>query len=241
MLLFASELTKVPSSQNQLNLDHPPQDLRKQALMAMQQGCYFQAIALMNLAIGHDPSCAADYNNRGLIHFQAGQLEQALTDYDMAIALNPNLDAAYNNRGSYYIAQGQIWEALQDYDRAIDINPGNFRAQLNLGTTYRDLGFYSQAIERFEQGLQLVSYFLRSQSEQASTKAHLYTARGRAQELMGDWNYAVADYQRSLDELELSIVCATDNVLSPLDRQLYQQTRLWLQTLLLKTTDVDPI
>lgn len=164
--------------------------LRQQAVAAAQQGNYAEAIELFNHLINQNPNHASHYSNRGLVYFQSGQSEAALADYNRAIELNPRLDSAYNNRANYYAAQGQFLEAILDYDIALDLNPTNVRAWINQGITFRELEMYDRALESLELALGL-----------AHLEGHIYAERGRTYHLRGDWNCAVADYQRALAEL----------------------------------------
>lgn len=164
--------------------------LRQQALAEAQQGNYAEAIALFSCLIDQNPDHASDYSNRGLVYFQSGEAEAALADYNQAIALNPRLDSAYNNRANYYAAQEQFLEAILDYDIALDLNPTNVRAWINQGITFRDLEMYDRALESLDLALCL-----------GRLEGHVYAERGRTYHLRGDWNCAVADYQRALAEL----------------------------------------
>ena len=166
------------------------QSLRASAHRKAKQGDYTAAIALFTQLISRNPSSAADYNNRGLIYFQTGQREKAYADYNRALQINPELDYAYNNRTNYYASVGQLAEALADYEQALDLNPGNIRTWINQGITFRELGLYDLALENFDMALIL-----------GCLESHIYAERGRAYHLRGDWNCAIADYQRALTEL----------------------------------------
>lgn len=193
--------------------------LRQQALGAAQQGDYAEAIALFSELIQWDPGNANYYSNRGLVYFQSGQTAAAVADYNQAIDLNPRLDSAYNNRANYYAAQGQFLEAILDYDIALDLNPTNVRAWINQGITFRDLEMYERALESFDLALCL-----------GKLEAHVYAERGRTYHLWGDWNCAVGDYYRALEnlshpssslgsaalKLEIQIESWLDQLLSPL-------------------------
>jgi tetratricopeptide (TPR) repeat protein len=104
--------------------------------------------------------------------------------------LNPELDSAYNNRANYYVSVGQLAEALTDYEKALDLNPANIRTWINQAITFRELGLYDLAIENLDTALIL-----------GSLENHIYAERGRTYHLRGDWNCAIADYQRALNLL----------------------------------------
>jgi tetratricopeptide (TPR) repeat protein len=168
----------------------PHQQLRQQAIAAAQQGYHAVAIDLLSDLLAHNPDNATDYNNRGLVYFQCGQLDQAIADYNRALELNPNLASVYNNRANYYAAQGDLLKAIADYEMALDLNPGNTRAWINQGITLRDLGLYHQALENFDIALRL-----------GQLAGHVHAERGRTWHLLGDWNCAIADYQKALTHL----------------------------------------
>lgn len=170
------------------------QQQRAQVMTLANQGRYGAAIAELEQILQEHPESASDYNNRGLMQFRLQHYQAAEQDYNRAIALDPRLDSAYNNRANCYAAQGQLAEAIADYQVALDFNPGNLRAWVNQGVTYRDLGLYDLAIENFDLVLVLGTRL----------RGRVYGERGRTYHLRGDWNLALADYQRSLDGLSNS-------------------------------------
>jgi tetratricopeptide (TPR) repeat protein len=185
--------------------------LRQKGLAKAQMGLYDEAIALFTQLIERNPLNANDYSNRGLTYFQSGRSAQAIADYNRAIELNPKLDGAYNNRANYHAAQGEFLEAILDYDIALDLNPANVRAWINQGITFRDLEMYERAIESFDLALHL-----------GRLEGHIYAERGRTYHLRGDWNCAIADYQRAI----LSMPDA------PAFERLYLQVEFWMDELL---------
>lgn len=166
--------------------------LRQEALQAAQRGDHSEAIALFTIILEQNPGSARDYNNRGLVYFQSGDMERAIADYNQALELDSTLDSVYNNRANYYAAQGRFLEAILDYDAALDLNPTNVRAWLNQGITLRELEMHDRALECFDFALRL-----------GRLEAHIYAERGRTHHLWGDWNAALADYQRAIERLLL--------------------------------------
>jgi tetratricopeptide (TPR) repeat protein len=206
---------KVSSIRPRLSvLGAPPAEtdalLRQKGLAKAQMGQYDEAIALFTQILDRNPLSAADYSNRGLTYFQSGQAAKAIADYDRAIDLNPRLDGAYNNRANYHAAQGQFLEAILDYDVALDLNPANVRAWINQGITFRDLEMYDRAIESFDTALHL-----------GRLESHIYAERGRAYHLRGDWNCAIADYQRAI----------VNPPESPASERLHRQVNAWMDEL----------
>lgn len=169
------------------------QGLRTEAAKCAKQGNYQQAIQLLTQVVQFSLSrrTPMDYNNRGLMYFHLGQLEEAIANYNRALELNPNLAAAYNNRANCYVNQGEMIDALMDYDQALDLNPSHIRALINQGITFRHLGMYRESLDNFDIAL-----------AQGKMEGYIYAQRGRTHHLAGDWNWAIADYQRSLSLLE---------------------------------------
>lgn len=190
--------------------------LRQYALQEAQQGNYAIAIALFTQLLTANPTSARDYNNRGLVYFQSGDMEKAIADYNRALNIDANLDSVYNNRANYYAAKGKFLEALLDYDAALDINPANSRAWLNQGITLRELHMLDRAIECFDFALKL-----------GRLEGHLYAERGRTYHVWGDWNCALADYQRAIDALNLPTMTATGATI-----RLRLQLEVWKDELL---------
>jgi tetratricopeptide (TPR) repeat protein len=185
-------MTPLPSSHA-----HGMEDavsLRQFALAEAREGRYDTAIATFTLVLDHHPLSAVDYNNRGLVYFQMGHPQKAIADFNCALALNPNLDSAYNNRANYHAARKEFLEAILDYDMAIELNPSNVRAWVNQGITFRDMGMYEHALENFDVALHLAA-------NDRTLLGHIYAERGRVHHLHGDWNCAIADYNRAIAHL----------------------------------------
>ena len=171
-------------------LPESARELRQRVQRAIQRGDYACAIAILNHLTERQGAQAEDFNNRGLLHLWNGQPHQAIRDFDYAIELNPELPAAYNNRANYYASLGNLERALADYDRTIDLNPFHVRARINQGITLRELDCYDAALESFDDAL-LFNQFA----------GEAYAERGRTYHLRGDWNSAIADYRRALQQL----------------------------------------
>ena len=167
--------------------------LRKQISSAVRQSEYARAVVLLDRLITFEPKSAEHYANRGLMHYFLQKLEQALADYNQALVIDPDLDKAYSNRANLYAAQHNWTAAIADYDRAIDINPLNTRARINQAVTFREIGEYEEAIIC----LDIAMFF-------EPTSAFLRAERGRTYHLQGDWNCAIAEYNKALSLVEPS-------------------------------------
>lgn len=190
--------------------------LRQYALKEAQQGNHATAIALFTQILSANPQSARDYNNRGLVYFQSGELDKAIADYNRALRIDDTLDSVYNNRANYYAAQGKFLEAILDYDAALDLNPANGRAWLNQGITLRELRMFERAVECFDFALRL-----------GRLESHIYAERGRTYHVWGDWNCALADYQRAIDSLNLPTAAAVGTT-----TRLRLQLEVWKDELL---------
>jgi tetratricopeptide (TPR) repeat protein len=190
--------------------------LRQRALFEARSGHFHEAIVLFDRLLQFNPYSARDYNNRGLVHFQGGNMDAALADYNQALYLNPYLDGAYNNRANYYAATGSFLEAVLDYDAALDLNPDNIRAWINQGITFRDLKMYDRALESLDIALTM-----------GLLTSHVFAERGRTYHLRGDWNCAIADYQRSL-----ACVNEPDAIAAGSSYRLQCQVNHWIEDLL---------
>ncbi|MDX2244428.1 MAG: tetratricopeptide repeat protein [Leptolyngbyaceae cyanobacterium bins.302] len=200
--------------------------IRQQAMDKVQQGDVTAAIDLYTQLIRYNPHSASNFNNRGLLHFQNGQPQLALLDYQQALLLNPKLGRVYNNRANCYAALGSFDAAIADYETAIDLDPTDIRARLNLGITLRQLGCYHEAIETFETALQCSQFLnIANLISTSADEGHLYAERGRTYHLLGDWNCAVADYNRALEHLPLSGSASSSS------HRLRTQVRNWLNQL----------
>jgi len=162
--------------------------LRKRARREAQQQNYTTAVQIFDQLIDYEPHNADYFANRGLMHYNLKRYEQALTDYNHALDINPKLDSAYNNRANLHATQKNWLDAIDDYDEAIDINPLNVRARLNQAVTLREMGAYDEAITCLD-----IAMFFQPRS------ANLYAERGRTYQLEGEWNCAIADYNRALE------------------------------------------
>lgn len=197
--------TLQPKKMIHLNQSDREMLLRQQAMDQAQCGNLIEAVDLFTQLISSNPNSASNYNNRGLLHFRNGQPRRALADYNRALLLNPRLAKVYNNRANCYVSLGDLETAIADYETAINLDPTDIRARLNLGITLRQVDAYDQAIETFDQALQCSQFLNITDAIDGFSvlEGHLYAERGRTSHLMGDWNYAVADYHRALARLPL--------------------------------------
>ncbi len=188
--------------------------LSRLAAAAVQQQHYPQALQLLSELIERHPQSAMYYSNRGLVHLRMGQPWLALADCDQAVELGPHLDQAYNNRAMCQAALGDDAAAVDDYEHAVDLNPFNSRARINLGATLRQMGDFDRALECLDEALMF-----------HQLPEFIYAERGRTYHLRGDWNCALADYQRALDTAA-GLPC------SPQQQALIKRVKAWMVELI---------
>ncbi|MEH1917709.1 MAG: tetratricopeptide repeat protein, partial [Nostoc sp.] len=97
------------------------------------------------------------------------------------------------------------------------LNPSYVRARINRGITLRDLGQYEEAIENFEMAL----FF-------GQLEAYIWAEYGRTYHLWGDWNCAIAAYNRAF-----SLLSFVEQKKELFGYSLHLQLESWLNELLM--------
>jgi tetratricopeptide (TPR) repeat protein len=213
---LTSTLPEKSAAQDQHRISKTLSDdsLSYSAKRAIKLKQYAWAIKLLDQLILRHPDKAIYFNNRGLVKLWMGQPRAALIDCTRAIRLDPDLDEAYNNRGNCYAALGLMAQAVADYELAVDLNPLNVKARINLGGILRDCEEFDEALLCFDEAL--IFYRLTER---------IYAERGRTYHLRGDWNCAIADYNRALGLIR-------DSELTSEHQRLATRIQQWLAELL---------
>jgi tetratricopeptide (TPR) repeat protein len=150
----------------------------------------------------------------------------AIEAFTSALELDDELETVYNNRGMAYMNQGEYDLAIADFSSAITLNPDEDVYYYNRGLTYTARGLWSKAKQDFTSALtirgELVYYIGRADAERALTDAEAaikdYSAalaiepdnlialnnRGALYFDTGEYEKAIVDYQRALQQEELS-------------------------------------
>ena len=169
-------------------MTNPVSDYFQQGLLALNEGQYHEAIALLTKAINLSLGDLSEiYLYRGEAHAYLGQYDDAYEDFNDALRENPFLADAYNERGNILRMRGQHVLAIADYDVAIQIDPQHFEAYYNRALAYEEKGQYRAA----EGDLTTVVTLNPS-------VAPAYEARGRIRVLLQDYAGAIADLERYL-------------------------------------------
>jgi tetratricopeptide (TPR) repeat protein len=108
--LFRRYLATHPDSQEALN---------NLACAVRDQNRPSEAIDILKLAIGQNPSDPLLWNTLGTVLCEQGDIGNALTFYEEALRLDPRFAKARYNRGNAHLAVGDLDAALADCDAAI--------------------------------------------------------------------------------------------------------------------------
>jgi Tfp pilus assembly protein PilF len=97
---------------------------------------------------------------------------------------------ATRNVGEAYLGGGNLTAALRELKRAEGMDPSDHLTQFDIGLVYFYRERYDQAIQHFERALQLRPEF-----------APAINSLGNAYSAKGDWDKAIATYNRILEDV----------------------------------------
>jgi tetratricopeptide (TPR) repeat protein len=161
------------------------------------------------------------FNNLGNMYCDTGQLEAALTTLQTAVEINPMLAESRANLANVYLKMGRIEQAILEYRQALEINPGDPKTHSNIGNAYVEQGRFREAVFEYMEALALDPNFVDAhknlaiayskqqmfglaagQLKQALSlepeNAALHTQLGEVYCQMGDYEQAIARYQKAL-------------------------------------------
>jgi len=157
---------------------------------------HHEAIKDFDEALRLEPSFVDALSYRGMAHRCLGNYDKALLDFGEAIRLDPKACFAYNNRGVVYQRLARFDEAMQDYTEAIRLSHDYANAYANraLLRIERSRDRHDpQAMQDLEQALVFVSANLVKYPRDPM----LYWVRGRTLRVLGRFDEAVLDFDRS--------------------------------------------
>lgn len=190
---------------------------QKGELVYLMRGLSYKAISQYDGAIkdfstyiGINPNDGGAYESRGDVYLLKNQDDIALYDYSMALKLDPNNERArfklanmYTKRGAASLSKGDEYSAIEAFTKAIDIYPRAVSAYIqrgmtfsNKGRTSRDGAVISKAIEDYTKALAL----LEDDPMRKPLVAGIYAARADTFEMTGQYDRAIEDYSKSLDD-----------------------------------------
>ena len=154
-----------------------------------------------------------------------GNYDGAITDFSKAIELNPNDEKAYWYRGSARQAKADLDGAIADYNKAIELNPtdaiakaylhrarvaltpNSAEAHIALGNDLQPFNHdLDGAIHEYRQALSLDPNNAKARTnlggaleEKNPNSALNYERRGFAKKSKGDFDGAIADYNKAIE------------------------------------------
>ena len=93
-------------------------DYYQKSFQFINAGSTQDAIDLLTLAIGKDPSYFEAYYNRGVMFYCQEKYQKALDDFDKAISLSKQSASAFASRGTVYDKLSKPDQALADFKTA---------------------------------------------------------------------------------------------------------------------------
>ncbi len=93
-------------------------DYYQKSFQFINAGSTQDAIDLLTLAIGKDPSFFEAYYNRGVMFYCQEKYQKALDDFDKAISLNRQSASAFASRGTVYDKLNKPDQAIADFKTA---------------------------------------------------------------------------------------------------------------------------
>ncbi|MCL5074461.1 MAG: tetratricopeptide repeat protein [Chloroflexi bacterium] len=111
----------------------------------------------------------------------------ALEHLQKALAIDPTYAPAYDRRGAIYQRQGNGEEAIAEYQQALSLAPGEASFRCHLAGLYLHLGRVAEGLALIEEGL-----------AEGLEAAPLYNQQGCIYEVSGEWEKALAAYERAV-------------------------------------------
>lgn len=179
-----------------------------------------EALADYAEALRLDPTNVEIYLDRCLLYGQAGRWEDAINDASRVIQLRPNDTRGYQNRAVAYQRTNQFERAIADLTQYLRLKPDDPVIWRTRALAYAQTQHYAEAIEDLERAIELepegagdlrnrAVYCFRIQRyadaiadlsraiDLEPTYSAAWMFRGMTQEVTGDVEAALADYQQA--------------------------------------------
>ncbi|MEA3222675.1 MAG: tetratricopeptide repeat protein [Thermodesulfobacteriota bacterium] len=154
----------------------------------IEECSYDLAVNALTKAIVIEPHNAQIYDFRGIAYGSNREYHKAIADFNMAIEIDNQLAAAYNNRALSHWALDMIEEALNDINKAIELDSDVAVFFVNSGLIQYAKGDFQEAVLDYSLAI-IISGF---------TGIDAYNGRGEAYAEVGEYQKALADFDRSL-------------------------------------------
>ena len=169
-----------------------PDDARiyeQKASIYVKQEKFENALKEYSKVIRLKPNDSNAYILRADLLDDMERYEEALDDYNTAIMLSNKPDETlFNSRG---IVRGKLEQydfALKDFEQALEIKRYYLPAIKNMGLAYLEKKLYSEALKQFNLALLY-----------DNNSHEVYYFRAETYKKLGDFDSAVADYQKALE------------------------------------------
>jgi tetratricopeptide (TPR) repeat protein len=190
---------------------------------------YEEALRSYDHSLKYGPDMPQTYLHRGHIMGLLGRHAEAVADCTQAIRLDPRAGLAYSLRAWARFSLGETNAALADCEEAIRLSPWDARAYCCRGMIARTRGEFSAAMSDFNVAIEKDPEFIDAYTQRAllhylhrnydavvsdmtfviqrlpvGDRHRAQTAvacdlRARAQENLGRWDLALADFNRAVD------------------------------------------
>ena len=171
-----------------LSLDpNNPDGLHMSGVVALQQGNFERAVALIIKARNGYPRMPELHNHLGMAQRGLGRSDDAQASFRTALLLNPRLMEAHSNLADLMAERGFPTEALAQVQHALRIDPQHASSYNSQGNILQKLGRYTDAVASYQQGLTL-----------HPSSALLHQNLGNALRELKAYPAAAAEYQQAM-------------------------------------------
>jgi tetratricopeptide (TPR) repeat protein len=158
---------------------------------------YAGAVSEYTQAILRKPSAAA-YSHRGQARLALQDYQGSLEDCELALQYNSNHSESYSNRGKARYFLGDKVGAMEDCNRAIELNPESVEDYL--GRSLMRVQDPQLALADLDRAVEIVERFPEANQRHIGY-AKMYTSRGVIHNLLGNYQAALADSQRTIERV----------------------------------------
>lgn len=174
--------------------DSPQRHLRK-GVAQYAASNYAEAVSALTRSIVREPSAAA-YAHRGQVRLALQDYQGTLEDCDLALHHDPEYSEAYSYRSKARYFLGDKAGAMEDCNRAIELNPESVESYL--GRSLMQVHDPQLALADLDRAIEIIKR-LPEASQRHIGYAKLYTSRGVIHNLLGNYQAALIDSQRTID------------------------------------------
>ncbi len=137
----------------QLRLYQKAENHLSEALQALHEKRYLEAIGFFRKALAEHPEHPEVHFFLGITHFLLGQYPEATSCYQETTALDAAHYGAYIQLGVVQHLLQNYAEAIEAYQHAIKLNPELSEAYVRLGNTYAAAGRRKEAVAAYADAL----------------------------------------------------------------------------------------